>query len=160
MEQSTELLRKTMDQLGYGYSEAALDWLANSDYEGPFHMVNLHKFHEVAEYPDGYEGKRAETGAEANGLYIEAILPLIEHAGNTSVVRNTVIGTAAQTDSDEEWDFVAVVYYPSRASFIELISSPIYREAVVHKHAALKRTRAIITLPGGPIVDPRELPAT
>lgn len=76
------------------------------------------------------------------------------------MIRNSVIGTAAQTDSDEERDFVAVVYYPDRASFVELVSNPIYHEAVVHKHAALNRTRAIITLPGGPVVDPREPPVT
>ena len=51
---------------GYGFenSETVLDWLLNSDHEGPFHMVNLLKFHSEANYPDDYQGERG-TGLDA-----------------------------------------------------------------------------------------------
>lgn len=152
--QGVDDLKSTLDHLDLEYSEEVLDWLVNSDHDGPFHMVNLLKFRKEAEYPDGYKGKRAKSGVEANQLYIEALRPLIEQAGNSSVVRNRVIGTVAWIGNDEEWDMIAVVYYPNRDSFVRFLSNPLYREAGAHKHAALERTRAIITLPGGPIVDP------
>ena len=73
------------------------------------------------------------------------------------MVCNPVIGTVAYIGNDEEWDMIAVVFYPSRESFVKLVSNPLYRKGGIHKHAALERTRAIITIPGGPIVDPTKL---
>ena len=100
--QSVDDMKSNLDHLAIEYNEEALDWLINSDHVGLFHMVNLLKFRKEAEYPDDYKGKRASTSIEANKLYIEALRPLIEQAGNSSVVRNRFIGTFARIGNDED----------------------------------------------------------
>ena len=37
-------LKSNLERLNLGYNEEVLDWLVNSDHEGPFHVVNLLKF--------------------------------------------------------------------------------------------------------------------
>lgn len=153
-------MKSNLDYLHMEYEEDVLDWLVNSDYEGPFHLVNQLKFRKVAEYPDDYTGERASTGVEANKLYVKSLLPLMGQVGNLSVIRNQVIGTVALVGNSEDWDMVTIVYYPSRESFVNLLSNMEYRKSGVHKHAALERTRAMITIPHGPIVDPTKPPVS
>jgi uncharacterized protein (DUF1330 family) len=42
-----------------------------------------------------------------------------------------------------EWDVAAVVRYPSRAAFLEMVSDPGYRETVAHRSAGLADSRLI-----------------
>ena len=37
---------------------------------------------------------------------------------------------------------------------VKLVTSEVYHVAGVHKHAALERDMRVVTLPGGPVVDP------
>jgi hypothetical protein len=55
---------------------------------------------------------------------------------------------------NQDWDMITVNYYPDRDSFFKLVRSEVYHSAGMHKHAALERTMTIVTLPGGPVVDP------
>jgi uncharacterized protein (DUF1330 family) len=49
---------------------------------------------------------------------------------------NVLIG-----DSDaDDWDLVALVSYPSRAAFIDMVTSPKYEEAHTHRERGLDRT--------------------
>ena len=44
-------------------------------------------------------------------------------------------------DSDaDEWDLVALVSYPSRSAFIEMVTSPNYEQAHTHRERGLDRT--------------------
>ncbi len=44
-------------------------------------------------------------------------------------------------DSDaDDWDLVALVSYPSRAAFIDMVTSPKYEEAHTHRERGLDRT--------------------
>jgi uncharacterized protein (DUF1330 family) len=140
---------------GYGFqnSEEVLDWLLNSDHEGPFHMVNLLKFHGEANYPEDYQGERG-TGLDAQRRYTETIVNLVMQLGIRPVVRNQVVGAVGWLGENQDWDMITVNYYPDRDSFFKLVRSETYQSAGVHKHAALERTMTIVTLPGGPIVDP------
>lgn len=140
---------------GYGFenSEEVLDWLLNSDHEGPFHMVNMLKFHGEANYPEDYQGERG-TGLDAQRRYTETIMNLVMQLGIRPVVRNQVIGSVGWLGENEDWDMITVNYYPDRESFFKLVRSETYKSAGLHKHAALERTMTIVTLPGGPTVDP------
>jgi hypothetical protein len=84
-------LKAELQRYGFENSETVLDWLMNSDHEGPFHMVNLLKFHSEANYPDDYQGERG-TGLDAQRRYTETLIPLVSQLGIRPVVRNQVVG--------------------------------------------------------------------
>jgi uncharacterized protein (DUF1330 family) len=55
-----------------------------------------------------------------------------------------LMGEAAEPfigPSDERWDEVLIVRYPSRAAFLKMLSLDYYRDALVHRRNALLRTR-------------------
>lgn len=43
-------------------------------------------------------------------------------------------------DETQDWDMVALVEYPSRKAFIEMVTSPKYMEAHEHREGGLDRT--------------------
>jgi hypothetical protein len=47
----------------------------------------------------------------------------------------------------QEWDQIAVVLYPSRAMFVEMISRSDFRAAVAHKVAGVERTIVLVAHP-------------
>src|SRR2546425_5686130 len=106
--------------------------LAQSPDEGPVVMLNLLKFKPRAE---GEEG----SGADAYMRYGEAAFKMIEERGGRVLWR----GKADQIligDPSGDWDAVALVEYPSRKTFIEMVSSPDYERHHVHREAGLERT--------------------
>ena len=85
---------------------------ARAGEEGPVVMLNL-----LAFKPEGGEERYLEYGA--------AVAPLLEKAGG----RIVFAGAAAPALIGEEgWDLVALVEYPSRQAFLEMIGSPEYQE--------------------------------
>jgi uncharacterized protein (DUF1330 family) len=102
--------------------------------DGPISMLNLLKFKEKAEYPDG----RATdlTGEQAYGLYGQGVAKLIHALGGRFAfvgrARALVIG-----DGELEWDNVAIVEYPSVAAFQQMTQSEAYAEVHVHREAGL-----------------------
>lgn len=113
--------------------------------DGPIRMINLLRFRDVADYgdrPDPAGESAPSTGAEAYRRYAAVAIAEVEAVGGSqfyyATVHQTVIG-------DEEWDTVAIVEYPSRAAFLEMISKPSYQAGVYHRTAGLADTRLIMT---------------
>ena len=110
---------------------------------GPIVMVNLLKFHDRAQYPDG----RAESvsGREAYMRYVAEMRPIVEGAGGKFLfscdVRSVVIGRV-----DEAWDVVALVEYPSAAEFRRIATSPQVQKIGIHREAGLAGQLLILTL--------------
>jgi uncharacterized protein (DUF1330 family) len=107
--------------------------LAASTDEGPVVMLNLLKF-------DG------GGGAREYDEYGGAATRMIGEGGG----RVLYIGRCDQVligDTSEDWDAVALVEYPSRKAFIEMVSRKDYREAHTHREAGLKRTIVLATTP-------------
>jgi uncharacterized protein (DUF1330 family) len=106
--------------------------------DGPIVMVNLLRFLDQASDGSG------RTGREAYAAYGEAVIPMvIERGGSFEVVASahpTVIGPA-----DEQWHDVVLVQYPSRAAFLDMISSDAYQVAMVDREVALADSRLIPT---------------
>lgn len=102
--------------------------------EGPIVMVNLIKFRERAEYPDGRDAHL--SGREAYHRYGAAFAPLLRAAGGRVVyvgdVTFLMLGRV-----ETPWDEVALAEYPSREAFFAVMSSPAYREITVHRAAGL-----------------------
>ena len=88
--------------------------------DGPIFMVNLMKYHEVAQYD---EGSTTISGREADGKYNPS--SILNKLGADIMlaadVRTTVLG--------DDWDRIAIVRYPTRRSFIEMQSRKDFAES-------------------------------
>lgn len=106
----------------------------------PVMMLNLVRLRDRAAYPDGREA----TGAEAYAAYGRESGPVFARVGGEIVWRGgwecTLIGP-----EDERWDHVFVARYPTGGAFLEMVTDPVYRQAVVHRQAAVLDSRLIRT---------------
>ena len=99
--------------------------------EGPVVMLNLLKFKAA----DGQGGR----GADEYAKYGEAAVEMVEARGGKVLW----MGRADQIligDPAEDWDSVALVQYPSRKDFVEMVSTPEYEKAHEHRESGLART--------------------
>lgn len=114
----------------------------DNDRPGPIHMINLVRLHAQARYEDG----RKATGAEAYAAYGKGAAPVLARLGGRIIWRGAMelmlIGP-----SDEQWDLCFIAEYPSVAAFVAMIKDPDYREAMVHRQAAVADSRLIRTAP-------------
>ena len=115
-------------------TQEQLQNLLDSDFEGPVSMLNLLKFKEHAEYADGRTSEL--SGAEAYSLYGEKMAPFVISKGG-----RLVFGGRAEPlmlgEVDELWDTVAIMEYPSKEAFVEIVSAPEVGEFSVHRSAGL-----------------------
>jgi uncharacterized protein (DUF1330 family) len=106
--------------------------LASSADTGPVVMLNLLKFKARAEGESG-------SGADAYKRYGEAAVKMVEEQGGRVLWQ----GRADQIligNTEQGWDSVVLVEYPSRKAFIDMVSTPKYEEAHEHREAGLERT--------------------
>ena len=117
--------------------------------EGPVVMLNLLKFKERAEDGEG-------SGASEYGKYSDAAVQMVEARGGKVLW----MGRADQIligDAAESWDSVALVQYPSRKDFLEMVSTPEYEKAHEHRESGLERTVLIAcTETANRLVSPHE----
>ena len=109
--------------------------LAAAPDEGPVVMLNLLKF--------------KEGGADTYLRYGDAAIGMVEERGG----RVLWSGRAEQVligDPAADWDVVVLVEYPSRAAFVEMVSSPEYLQAHADREAGLERTVVLACSPGAP----------
>jgi uncharacterized protein (DUF1330 family) len=122
-------------------SPEQLQQLATSPDTGPVVMLNLLKLKSRA---DGGE----ESGADAYRRYGDAVVKMVEARGGRIVwsgrADQIVIGNPA-----EDWDAVALVWYPSRKAFLEMVSSPEYQAVHIHRERGLERTILVACTPAG-----------
>ena len=105
-----------------------------SDHSQPISMVNLLKFKEKAEYPDGRETDL--TGAEAYAIYGAAVTKLVKELGGEMVFAGAV-ERLALGEVEELWDQVAIARYPNRKAMLDMMMSPAYAEISPHRDAGL-----------------------
>jgi uncharacterized protein (DUF1330 family) len=112
--------------------------------EGEVVMINLLHFDRTgapersAAKDDGVEGE--SSGKDAYRHYSDQVIKMVEARGGkviwTGRPEQVLIG---DTDADV-WDLVALVSYPSRAAFIDMVTSPSYGEAHGDRERGLDRT--------------------
>lgn len=112
--------------------------------DGPFVMVNLLKFKEHAEYPDGSDAHL--TGAEAYARYGAAVQAELARVGGRSIYAGRVSGLLLGM-IEEEWDMIALAEYPSRAAMRDMVMSESYQVIAVHRTAGLAGQLNIRTSP-------------
>ncbi len=108
--------------------------MKNAPEDGPIHMLNLLKFKERAEYPDGRETEL--TGAEAYGLYGQEVVKIFAEIG-ARIVYSAPANVLVIGDGDLPWDAVAIAEYPSKTVFLEMTQSDAYQRIAVHRDAGL-----------------------
>ncbi len=115
------------------------------DRDQPVEMLNLVRFREIADYPDGHANS-GMTGAEAYAEYGKHSAPIFHRVGGTIQWRGTfectLIGPV-----DEIWDACFIARYPSAHAFLAMVSDPDYQKAVIHRQAAVATSRLIRTGP-------------
>jgi uncharacterized protein (DUF1330 family) len=125
---------------------AQTDELRRHGERGPIVMVNLLKFRERAQYPDGRDPHL--SGREAYHRYGAAFAPLLHAIGGRIVfVGDVTFLTLGRVES--LWDEVALAEYPSREVFLRLTESPEYREIAVDRAAGLEGQLNVETVRGG-----------
>ena len=109
----------------------------------PIYMINLLKFRDRAEYPDGTDSHL--SGREAFLRYAEGIDKCLQEVGGSiefsGEVRRLWIGSV-----EELWDDIAIAMYPSRAALLEMMQLPIMEELGVHRNAGLAGQLSIETV--------------
>jgi uncharacterized protein (DUF1330 family) len=104
--------------------------------EGPVVMVNLVRFRERSLDGNG-------SGWDAYHRYSKGDMPLLKKVGGTILWAGHAEGAALGDQGDKPWDWVVLALYPSRAAFLEMMTSPEYaainadRENGVEDHVIL-----------------------
>ena len=105
-------------------------FLASLPDDGPVVMVNLVRFRESSLDGNG-------SGWDAYSRYSRADMPLLKGVGGTVLWAGHAEGAAFGNLGDDRWDWVVVVWYPSRAAFLSMMTSPEYALANVDRENAV-----------------------
>ena len=122
--------------------------------DGPIYMVNLMKYHEVAQYDDGSGVEKEISGKEADDRYNPT--PILGKIGATVVFYGDVVSNHI---GNEDWDRIGIVRYATRKSFIDMQSRPDFGEKHVHKAAGMARTTLVCCRPEDESLDNRDRPS-
>jgi uncharacterized protein (DUF1330 family) len=119
--------------------EQAKAFGAAADGDEPVFMLNLLRFKERA---DGVDAGDGISGLEAYQRYAASAASHLARVGGEMLWAGAC-DPALIGPSDAEWDVVAVVRYPSRAAFLQMVGDPDYQATVPHRSAALADSRLI-----------------
>jgi hypothetical protein len=123
--------------------------------DGPIYMVNLMKYHEVAQYTDEATPDQPISGRDADDRYNPA--SVLAKIGATIVFVGDVVSNHTAGD---DWDRIAIVRYPTRKSFIEMQTRRDFADKHVHKAAGMQRTTIVCCRPEDSSLDQRGRPTS
>ena len=87
----------------------------------PVVMVNLMRFHPRSRDGDG-------SGWEAYLRYSALTVPMIKARGGTLLWTGDAKAVALGVQDGNQWDYLALVYYPSVVAFIDMMTSENYEQ--------------------------------
>src|SRR3979490_1661361 len=96
-----------------------IEGLKQLQHHGPIVMANLMRFHDRSLDGDG-------SGWDAYLRYSALTVPMIKARGGTLLWTGTAKAVALGMEQGNQWDYVALVYYPTLAAFIAMMTSPEY----------------------------------
>ncbi|MCK1340525.1 uncharacterized protein (DUF1330 family) [Bradyrhizobium sp. LB1.3] len=104
-----------------------IDGLGRLDQDAPVVMLNLMRFHERSRDGDG-------SGWDAYLRYSAVTVPMIKACGGTLLWTGDAKAVALGAQRGNDWDFAALVYYPTVAAFLAMMTSEAYEtEADPHR---------------------------
>ena len=107
-----------------------IDGLERLDRHAPVVMLNLMRFHARSGDGDG-------SGWDAYLRYSAVTVPMIKARGGTLLWTGDAKTVALGPHDGNDWNFVALVYYPSIAAFLDMMKSEAYeRDADPHRRNA------------------------
>ncbi len=112
------------------------DFVRSLPDKGPVVMVNLVRFREQSLDGNG-------SGWDAYSRYSKGDMPLLKKVGGTVIWAGNIEGVSVGNLGDGRWDWVVLAQYPSRAAFLEMMTSSEYlainvdRENGVEDHVIL-----------------------
>lgn len=109
-----------------------VDLLRQSSDNGPVTMINLIKYRTHSLDGDG-------TGREAYARYTKPVQKLVEARGGRVLWAGPVAEAVLQEGGDVDWDWAILVYYPSRAAFIDMVESKEFLEANEHRRNGVEK---------------------
>ena len=96
-----------------------VEGLSDLDHQGPVVMVNLMRFYDRSLDGDG-------SGWDAYRRYSALTVPMIKARGGTLLWTGDAKAVALGAQAGQQWDYLALVYYPSVAAFIDMMISADY----------------------------------
>lgn len=134
-----------------GYVEPtpeALRAVMASGRQGPLVMLNLLCFRDTADYSGAPELAPASpiSGADAYRRYMAHTTPFLGKIGGELVFGGDG-GGALIGPTDERWDMVLLIRYPSLEAFFKFAMDPEYQKGVGHRTAALADSRLVPMTP-------------
>jgi uncharacterized protein (DUF1330 family) len=91
------------------------------DLQAPVVMVNLMRFRERSLDGDG-------SGWDAYLRYSALTVPMIKARGGTLLWTGGAKAVALGSEAGNQWDYLALVYYPTVAAFIDMMTSEDYEQ--------------------------------
>ncbi len=134
----------------YFIDPSPVHWKAFKDLprDEPIHMLNLLRFRDEAEYPEGHEHHgNGWSGRRAYEEYGKTSGPIFRRVGGTIAWRGA-FQTMVTGPDDKHWDDGFVAEYPGASAFLEMVMDADYQLAVVNRTAALVDSRLIRFKPG------------
>ena len=95
--------------------------LRQLELQAPVVMVNLMRFRERSLDGDG-------SGWDAYLRYSALTVPMIKARGGTLLWTGDAKAVALGEPDGNQWDYLALVYYPSVAAFIDMMTSQDYEQ--------------------------------
>ncbi|MFZ0546721.1 MAG: hypothetical protein WAM60_14845 [Candidatus Promineifilaceae bacterium] len=113
-------------------------------FDGPFVMLNLYRLREVADYSANPEFA-PETPISGRELFDQYASVMDEHLAEVGAERVFLAngGSCLIGPSDERWDIIQFVRYPSVESFLRLGTSEAMLADMPHRFAMLEDSRVI-----------------
>jgi uncharacterized protein (DUF1330 family) len=96
-----------------------IEGLEDMEHQGPIVMVNLMRFRDRSLDGDG-------SGWDAYLRYSALTVPMIKARGGTLLWTGDAKAVALGRQDGNQWDYLALVYYPSVADFIDMMTSRDY----------------------------------
>jgi uncharacterized protein (DUF1330 family) len=118
-----------------------------AEHAGPIVMVNLLRMREHAVYPADAAFEPC-SGQAALKRYEDGSAG-VRRASGARVLWGGAVAQMAIAPSEEAWDAVVLVEYPSASAYLEMRATPEYEAARLHRRAALYDSRLIMTVGWG-----------
>lgn len=111
----------------------------------PINMLNLIRYRDRAHYPAGHSHEhRGLTGEQAYAEYGRTSEPIFARVGGKTIWRGkfeTMV--TGPSGIGEQWDLGFIAFYPNAAAFLAMITDADYKQAVIHRQAAVLTSRLV-----------------
>lgn len=134
---------------------AQIEQLQSLPMDAPIAALNLFKLNDRADYqPEDPEFGTPDadvSGQEAFNRYLAEAGPKLQSLGGRTVFASSVEQVMIGPDA-LEFDLAAVMYFPTRSTFVAMLSDPDFQSSSRHRNAGLARHN-MVHLAGDPFSD-------